>query len=427
MRSLLAFFSLAVGLTLISGCSSDDGPAPPATGILRGTVTDLSSGQVLPDARVVVSDAGSNIPLGALTTGADGTYGAEIPPGSYTVKVSRQGYDPAPPRDIAPYPVTVMAGQTTGFSVQMTPSSVVGGGAIAGRVTNATTGVAGVLVVAESGLTGYSTLTDGNGNYWIFNVPPDSYTVKAQAAHMVSSSVSVTVPATSQVSNVNITVSPTATGAVSGHVTFLATTNVEVDVTLLNQKSGEPVPGLTAPTVGMFFVIPSVPPGTYLARASYNNDGKVMDPDWIVKNGQPIVTVGSDTVDRDFSLTGAVEVLAPTNPASLTQPVPVQGTRPVFSWSPYSSADDYVIEVSDQNGRVLWGGFENNWTVRKVVIPRTNTSIEYDVDSTATEALQVGRVYRWRVYASKDDTREPTGWKLISVSEEQRGLIHIVE
>ncbi len=376
---------------------------------------------------MTVSDAATNVPLGALTTGTDGTYGVEIPPGSYTVKTSRQSYDPAPPRDIAPYPVTVMAGQTTDFSIQMSQSSVTGGGAISGRVTNGDNGVAGVLVAAESGLIGCSSLTDGNGDYWIFNVPPDNYTVKAQAAHLVSSVVSVVVPATSQVSNVNITVSPTATGAVSGHVTFLATTNIEVDVTLLNPKSGEPVPGLTAPTVGLFFVIPSVPPGTYLARASYNNDGKVMDPDWIVKNGQPIVTVGSDTADRDFSLTGAVEVLAPTNPASSTPPVAVQGTQPVFSWSSYASADDYVIEVSDQNGRMLWGGFHNNWTVRKIVIPRTNTSIEYNVDSTATEELQVGRVYRWRVYASKDDIRETTGWKLISVSEEQRGLIRIVE
>ena len=82
---------------------------------------------------------------------------------------------------------------------------------------------------------------------------------------------------------------------------------------------------------------------------------------------------------------------------------------------------------NDQNGRVVWGGFEGSWTVRKVVIPRTNTSIEYDADSTATEELQVGRVYRWRVYACKDDTREATGWKLISVSEEQRSLMRIVE
>lgn len=427
MRPLLALCSLTLGMTLLYGCSDDDGPTPPATGILRGTVTDISSGQALPGARVIVSDAGTNMSLGALTTGSDGAYGAELPPGNYTVKVSRQGYDPAPPRDISPYPVTVVAGQTTGFSVHLSPSSVVGGGAISGRVTNGTHGVAGVLVAAESGSAGYSSLTDGNGYYWIFNVLPDTYMVKAQAAQLVSSVASVVVPASSQVSNVNMTVTLTATGAVSGHVTFLATTNSDVDVTLLNPLSGEPVPGLTAPALGLDYMIATVPPGRYLARASFNNDGKVMDPDWIVKNGQPYVTVGSDTIDRDFSLTGAVDVLAPTNPASSLWPVDVQGTRPVLSWSAYASADDYVVEVTDQNGRVLWGGFSDNWTVRKVVIPRTSTSVEYNADATATEELRSGRVYRWRVYASKNDSREPTGWKLISASEEQRGLIRIVE
>ena len=427
MRAFLALLSLISILTSMPGCSGDDGPAPPATGILQGVVTDLNSGQPLPGARIIVSDASTSTPLGALTSGADGAYGVEIPPGTYTVKASRQGYDPAPPKDIAPFPVSVVAGQTTGFSIQMSTASVAGGGAISGRVTDGSGGVAGVLVVAESRSRGCPSLTDGNGYYWIFNVPPDSYTVKAQAVQLVSSSVSVVLPASGQLNNVNITVSRTATGAVEGHVTFLATTNIDVDVTLLNPMSGETVPGLAAPTVGQNYMITSIPPGTYLARASFANDGKVMDPDWIVKNGQPYVTIGADTIDRDFSLTGAIEVLAPTNPASSTWPVDVQGTHPLFSWAAYSSADDYIIEVTDHNGRVLWGGFADDWTVRKVVVPRTSTSIEYNSDSTATEELQIGRVYRWRVYASKDDAREPTGWKLISASEEQRGLVRITQ
>lgn len=390
-------------------------------------VTDLNSGSPLAAVRIIVSDAATASPLGALTTGPDGTYAVQIPAGAYTIKASRQGYDPVPPRDIAPYPVTVPAGQTTEYSIAMSTSSVVVGGAISGRVTDGIAGVAGILVVAESGLTGCSSLTDGHGYYWIFNVPPGSYTVQALGAHLVSSTADVAVPPSGQVNNANLIVTRSATGAVRGHVTFLATTNIDVDVTLLNPLSGDPVPGLSEPTVGQNYVIALIAPGTYLARASFDNDGKVMDPDWIVKNGQPYVTVGMDTIDRDFSLTGAVEVLAPTNPASSTQPVDVQDPRPVLRWSPYSSADHYVIEVTDQNGRVVWGGFENNWTVRKVVVPKTSTSIVYNEDSTATEELRAGHVYRWRVYASKDDAREPTGWKLISVSEEQRGLIRLAQ
>jgi hypothetical protein len=45
------------------------------------------------------------------------------------------------------------------------------------------------------------------------------------------------------------------------------------------------------------------------------------------------------------------------------------------------------------------------------------------VDGKAPIALQPGQVYRWRIYASKNDIKELTGWKLISVSEDQRGLV----
>ena len=414
-------------LLLAAGCSGDDGSSPPPTGTLRGTVTDLRNGQPLSGARVIISEAVTNSPLGSLSTGVDGVFTVELSPGSYTVKVSRQGFDPVPPQGIDPLPVAVAAGQTAPWSGRMSPTSVANGGWISGRVTSGGNGVAGILVAAESRVAGYSTLTDGVGNYWLYNVPADSYAVRAQKSGLASPLVPVRVQASVEVPNVNLAVSAASSGAVGGHVTFLSTTNAEVDVTLLNPLSGEPVPGLSAPTVGQNYTIVSVPPGTYLARASYRNDGKVMDPDWVVKNGQPTVTVGVDTVDRDFSLTGAVELVSPTNAASSTQPLAVQGVLPVFSWSPYSSADDYVVEVTDQSGRVIWGGFSDNWTVRRVVVPRTSTSIRYNADSTASESLQVGRMYRWRIYASKNDSREPTGWKLISASEEQRGLISIVQ
>jgi len=61
-----------------------------------------------------------------------------------------------------------------------------------------------------------------------------------------------------------------------------------------------------------------------------------------------------------------------------------------------------------------------------VLLPKTQTSIRFNADSTATESLVPGRTYRWKVYVSKDDAKEPLGWKLISVSEDQRGLIKIL-
>ena len=98
---------------------------------------------------------------------------------------------------------------------------------------------------------------------------------------------------------------------------------------------------------------------------------------------------------------------------------------PLFSWSKYSSTSDYVIEVTDANGNLVWGGFNSDWTVKNIVIPSSQNSIQFNSDGSASSALLFGKVYRWKVYASKDNSQSATGWELISVSEDQRGLIII--
>ena len=108
-------------------------------------------------------------------------------------------------------------------------------------------------------------------------------------------------------------------------------------------------------------------------------------------------------------------------------PLAVTSTTPTFSWEAYSSTDNYVIEVSDINGNVIWGGFNNTGTVTVMnfPIPKITTSIAYNSNGTATQPLKSGQIYRWRIFASKSDISDPRGWKLISVSEEQQGLIKI--
>jgi hypothetical protein len=358
--------------------------------------------------------------------GNDGSFGIEIDPGTYFLKFSKQGYEELPPKDISPLPLGILTGQVTDYSVQMFKSAIINGGGLSGKVVANGTGLPGVLVVAESGADGFSAGTDVSGNYAIYNVPANSYTVKAWYSDHNSTEANVTVIAGTEQSNVDLTLTQGVTGAVTGQISFLATTNAEVDVALLNPLSRETIPGLSVMTVGQDFTIQNVPDGTYLARATYRNDGKVVDPDWIIKNGEPYVTVSGGSVSRDFSVTGAVELLSPTNSPMSTQPVDVSGSGLTFSWASYSSTDGYVIEVTGQNGSVIWGGFTNNWTAKRITIPKTQTSVQFNSDSTATEGLAVGKIYRWKIYASKDDLGEPTGWKLISVSEDQRGLIRIV-
>lgn len=427
MKYIKRITGLAVlALALQAGCSKDEPTAPSPTGVLAGRVTDAASATALSSVRIAVFNALTNNPVGVSSTAGDGSFRFDLPPASYYLKLARQGYDPVPPLDITPLPIAVTAGATTDNSVQMFRSSVANGGAITGRVTSDGNPKAGVLVVAASGTTSSSALSDLSGDYFIYNLPPDTYTVSAWVAGYTSTTSTLAVAAGSEQIGVNMTLTSGQLGTVSGHITFLATGNAEVDVALLNPATREVVPGLTTVTSGGNYSVSNVPFGTYLARATYRNDGKVMDPDWIIKNGEPFVSVASANVTRDFSVTGGALLTAPTNPMADTRPVDVKLSGLAFTWSSYSSADNYVIEVTNQNGKVIWGGFNNNWTVRKVLLPKTQTTVAFNSDSTAVEPLVVGKVYRWKVYVSKNDSQESLGWKLISASEDQQGMVKII-
>ena len=121
--------------------------------------------------------------------------------------------------------------------------------------------------------------------------------------------------------------------------------------------------------------------------------------------------------------------MSPTNLPSNTIPSEISGLTPTFSWEAYPSASDYVVEVSDANGNIIWGGIDRTESipVKNVVVPSSQTSVVFDYDGTATQSLEPGKVYRWRVFVSKDDKQSTSGWRLISVSEDQLGLIKIAE
>ena len=112
----------------------------------------------------------------------------------------------------------------------------------------------------------------------------------------------------------------------------------------------------------------------------------------------------------------------------MTTTAPVDAfVTPTFQWAAYASTSDYVIEVTDATtGKVVWGGFTNtNGVVTKnIVIPSSTTSIIYNSDGKASPSqLTTGKIYRWRIFASKNNVQ--TGWNLIAASEDQMGLIKI--
>jgi hypothetical protein len=234
-----------------------------------------------------------------------------------------------------------------------------------------------------------------------------------------------TVMIDNETSSTNLQLSSNASGIVSGQISFLATQNLEVDVALTHPGTGETIPGLSTQTSNYNYTISGVPDGEYIGRATYENDTKVVDPDRIIKFGEPLVVVSGSSLELDFDVTGAVKLIGPSNGMSDLQPIEVNSAAPMFEWTPYPSASDYVIEVSNSDGEIIWGGFntDNDQPAKRITISSDQTSIVYNSDNSALESLEAGKIYRWRVYASKDDVQETSGWKLISVSEDQQGLI----
>ena len=82
------------------------------------------------------------------------------------------------------------------------------------------------------------------------------------------------------------------------------------------------------------------------------------------------------------------------------------------------------MEVVNESGEVIWGGFGADGTKK---VATTGTTIGFNNDATATGALEVGRYYQVRVYASKDDQQQPSGYKLISSTEALRGVFRVVD
>lgn len=412
-------------LMLLASCSKKEDPAP-TTGTVAGTITDLATKSVLSGTKLIVFDANTNSPVGsATTTGTDGHYSISLQPGSYYLKVFKQGYDDIPFRGISAVPFTILMGQSLTNDYALSKSTLANAGYITGKITASGGPFAGVLVVATNGSTGYSSVSDQDGNYTIYNVPANSYSVQGWMGGYNSNTSSATVTASTETSSVNLSMTSGASGSVSGTITFLATGNIEVDVALTHPATHETIPGLTTLTSSGTYSLKNVPSGTFLARASYRNDEKVVDPDWILKNGEPTVTVSTTNAQRDFSVTGALLLSSPTNAASTTHPLTIDSASPTFSWNAYASADDYVIEVTNSNGKVIWGGFSGSGLTltKNISIPKAQTSITYNSDGNATESLQPGRVYRWKIYASKNDNTTIPAWKLISSSEDQRGII----
>ncbi len=440
MKKLLTPLSVLLAFAILIFSCSKDNPQPAAsTGKISGTVKDASSASVLTNVTVILFDASNNSPVATTTSNTSGVFTFDIAGGNYFVKLYKQGYLPVPALGTTAIPFAVTVGQTSTEDAQMTASSATNAGYISGKITSGSTALGGVLVAAEATGVAYTGISDKDGNYSIFNVSAGSYQVKGYIANYTAASVAASVTSSTETANVNISMTSGVTGTVSGTMntiagTTIATPPTNMDISLVHPITKETIPGLSQSVTyssSLTFSFSKVPDGNYIVRASYANDYIIMDPDHIAKFGDYTVSLSGGTPNPStvgITATGAVLLNSPTNAMTTTVPTSASST-PTFTWSAYPSTSDYVIEVMDAaTGNIVWGGFSNFGTssvTKNITIASSTTSIAYNSDGKASIASLVsGKVYRWRIYASKNQVAAP-GWGLIGASEDQMGLIKI--
>jgi hypothetical protein len=355
--------------------------------------------------------------------------------GTYYLKIEAQGYQPVPAKGGSSIPFQAEEDKTVSHTFLLdTFESDETLYSFDGFIKNVEgKAISGALVTATSSEATLSGVSGSDGYFVFFNVPGATYTIEAHlAAHLQADTV-ISIDASGKdlsKTDIAVTMRKGEYGIVHGHVAFVAADNPDsaIDVTLIHPTYNEAIPGLVTfiEQNSGNYTIENVPyDNTYIVWASFRNDGYVMDPDALHKFGYPVVTLSATHTDTtiDFKVTGAVLLTSPTNPPDSIFPVPVNTNKPTFTWaktSSYASAKEYIIEVSDVNGRVVWGGFDENGVVAHQQLSSGTYSKAFNFDGSASDTLVPGTVYRWKVYADDDDAKNVQ--TLLSASEYQMGI-----
>lgn len=267
---------------------------------------------------------------------------------------------PSSHKDGTPLSFQVIEDETTWKDVYLDKDiSADSCGSISGTIigTDSIT-IAGVLIIttdATSALS-FSGTSGPDGYYIVYNVKPGTYSIDCFKAGYLQVTKPVIVNVTPNSTNPgnNIVLQYGESATLSGQISFLAIVNSIVDITLFHHITREAIPGLATynNTSTNTYQLNDVPPGHYIAWATYRNDGYVMAPDAIRKFGLPYVIIADTTTDatENFSVTRPITIVSPTNPADTILPMLIMTTPTTFVWEKYPSAKEYIIEVSDSKG-----------------------------------------------------------------------------
>lgn len=434
MRKQL-FFSIGI-IAIVSGCGGggSGGEETPPAGMLSVMVVDADSVDIetptiIEGALVDIYDVTGNVVYRGASD-ADGAFSYSLDPGTYTMRITAQGFQASPPQGVEAVPFQIVDDQTYSPTIILNthPSST------ATSQISGNADVSNMLIVAvdSTNNNSVSAISDDSGNYTLFNLEPGTYTVTSYQAGYSSDSIDVIVESDAILETQDLEVIESANVTLSGSVTFLAAENGIVDITLRHPDTRDVIPGLSVEnSASNEYTMVGVPAGNYLAWASLRNDGYVMDQDWVIKNGGEeaalSIQVGTTDLTKDFSITDTVAITSPTNDADQVIPVEVETLTPTFTWQAYPATAYWALEVFDNEGNTIWGGFDGVSTVAHGVIGKDTLTAEFNFDGSASEALQDGQIYRWRVMALKDGTGADAGTYIVeSASEDQLGVFKVV-
>jgi hypothetical protein len=423
LKRLLNYLLFIVLVFTVTDCSSDKSVEPPPPTNVQIMVKSSIDSSAVSGANVVLYNANSGESILRVTSGSDGSAAFnDVGSGSFYVKIAAQNFKELPQGSVSPVPFSVSSGQT--YSQSYFLDTLQGFyGQIDGNVEPAQSGF---LVVSSSGSGGSElhSYSGPDGYFALFNVPFGTYEVYAvKSGYLADSKPGVTLNPGDPSANVKIKMNEIQGSTLKGMVTFLATENGIVDISILDKNSLSVINGLsTKIDSSRLYSVSNIPEGEYVAWASYKNDGYVMDPDWIFKNpGALNVTFTMDTITQlNFSVTNAITIISPTNPDDEIIPAEADSVVPTFKWVAYPQTKEYIIEVRDINGNLIWGGFDANGVIRHSPIPKEKTSIQFNFDGSALSELQSGQIYQWKIYADDDATANVQ--TLLSSSEDLKGI-----
>jgi hypothetical protein len=432
----LILLAIVISMTsFIAGCGEDNGaappPPPPDPGKIKVTVRSNADSSLVGNSNVVLYRAETNEAVLRGLTDPQGTVWFTVDRGNYYLKISAQDFDPVPLDNVTPIPFFVAWETTVNKDIFLNDLEGAGStGYVMGFVRPA---VNNFLILAELQSTQqkYYTASGPDGFFVLFNLPYGDYELDAlKSGYKMDGPVSASISSLAEVDTVDVPVLVYGGSVLTGSVTFLASQNSAVDITLLDPATRAVIPGLSvmSDVTGLDYRIDGIPDGSYLAWASLQNDGYVIDPDWLFKNpgGLDIAFAGAETRALNFSVTDAITLVSPTNPANVTIPFVADSQVPVFRWAPYPSAKEYFIEVRDFGGNVLWGGMNGDGTVNHGFIGADADSVVYNFDGQpGAPALLPGEIYQWRLWADKGTQTASFVEQLISSSEDLRGIFQV--